>query len=63
VQLLVPCARTASLCDVRAPGAQICERASDKSNAAALHALLLAAEPWGRRHAAAVACYSGVWEE
>jgi len=52
---------TAPLCDVCAPGAQICEWESDKY--AALHALLLAAEPWGRRRVAAMACYSGVWEE
>jgi len=56
--------RTASLCHVRyACCVQVCAEAADKSTKAALRKLLLAAEPWGRRRAAAMACYSSVWEE
>jgi len=40
---------------------QVCMFAADESAAPALTALLIAAEPWGRRRAAALACYGGVW--
>jgi len=33
----------------------------NKSAVPALKTLLTAAEPWGRRRAAALACYAGVW--
>jgi len=35
----------------------------NKANETPLRALLRAADPWGRRRAAAMACYSGVWED
>jgi len=41
--------------------AQVGARSWDLSATSALRALLIAAEPWSRRRAAAMACYGGVW--
>jgi hypothetical protein len=35
---------------------------ADKSDAAAIRALLTFAAPWSRRRPAAIACYGDVWE-
>jgi len=44
--------------------AQVCTSANpDKSVKPALRAVLTAADAWARRRVAALACYSGVWEE
>jgi hypothetical protein len=44
--------------------AQVCTASlADKSNPAALRALLTAAAPWSRRRPVALACYADVWEE
>jgi len=40
---------------------QVCVWTSDKIHEGSLADLLLAAEPWSRRRAAALACYAGVW--
>jgi uncharacterized protein len=42
--------------------AQVCHDVSDKSNEAALRALLTFAAPWSRRRPVAVACYAVEWE-
>jgi ankyrin repeat protein len=43
-------------------GAQVCAWVSDKSNEAALTALLTSAAPWSRRRPVALACYGDAWE-
>jgi len=45
------------------PGTQVCSNAYDKTVAGVIHALLDGATSWGRRRTAALACYSGTWEE